>query len=268
MGRDIITNKWILGAALLLIIVAGGSYFYYAYTTAQHKKAAAELDEFVRQWEKDQKAHPKSSTVTQETSTGTPAESGTPQNAEKHITNATVTKETAATPGQTGAAAENTETVEVRMSPYGFGPYPEVPEGFIEDVGTPIWMFIERFRPSIPDIADGINIRNHELMDRVLIKVWQDNPESRRYMEGGFYRNGKVYVNYSNRAYVRYKTIELPDGTTNRVITSWTAGSLKGPTPDPVNPFQSNDNQVPSGIELINLDEEDPGINPYTYLGL
>ena len=106
------------------------------------------------------------------------------------------------------------------------------------------------------------------ILARVLIKVWQDDPDSRGGMEGGFYRNGKVYVNYSNRAYVRYETIELPDGTTSRIITSWTGGSLKSPTPDPVNPFQSNGDQVPSGIKLIDLDKEDPGIDPYSYLGL
>ena len=265
MGRDIITNKWILGAVLLLLIVAGGSYFYYAYTTAQHKKAAAELDEFVRQWEKDRQAQQKSSTETQETSTDIPAESGTPQNAEKPITDTTVTKKTETTHGQTGAAAENTETAEVRMSPHGFGPYPEIPEGFEEQVGTTIWTDIELYGPMDPDI---INVRHQELMDRVLIKVWNDDPESRTYMEGAFYRNGKVYVNYSNRAYVRYKTVEFPDGTENRVITSWTAGSLKAPVPDPVNPFQSNDDQIPSGIELIDLDKEDPGIDPYSFLGL
>ena len=151
------------------------------------------------------------------------------------------------------------------MSPYGFGPYPEVPEGFTENVGTPIWLHVARFGMPSPEIA---NVRNLELIDRVLIKLWQDDPGSQRYMEGGFYRDGKVYVNYSNRVYVRYKTIELPDGTTNRVITSWTAGSLKSPVPDPVNPFQSNDDQIPSGIELIDLDVEDPGINPYSFLGL
>lgn len=51
-------------------------------------------------------------------------------------------------------------------------------------------------------------------------------------------------------------------------MTSWTAGSLKSPTPDPANPFQSNDYQIPNEIELIDLDKEDPGIDPYTFLGL
>ncbi len=266
MYRDFLTNKWIIGSFLLLIIIAGGCYFWYQHSLTADRKAAAETQQLLRQSEIERKAKAKSNTA-ETTSTQAPAESNTPQNAEKHITNATVTKETAATHGQTGAAAEKTETA-ARVSPYGFGPYPEVPEGFIENVGTPIWMFIERFRPSIPDIADGINVRHQELMDRVLIKLWNDDPESRRYMEGAFYRNGKVYVNYSNRAYVRYKTIELPDGATDRVITSWTAGSLKAPSPDPVNPFQSNDDQIPSGIELIDLDKEDPGIDPYSYLGL
>ncbi len=146
-----------------------------------------------------------------------------------------------------------------------------MPEGFEENVITPIWIKIDRyFKGRMPDSLDATDARNLELISRLLIKLWQDDPKSRAYMEGGFYdrANSKVYGNYSNRAYVRYKTIELPDGTTQRVMTSWTAGSLESPVPDPVNPFQSSDSQIPVEIELIDLDKEDPGIDPYTFLGL
>ena len=255
-------TRWIIGGIVVLLIVAGGCLLWDQYTTWQHAKATAKLEEFVRQWEKDQQAKQERSTDPETASPKSPAESDT-HSAENQRN--PVTKEITPAHGQTEPETAETDT-EVQVSPYGFGPYPEIPEGFTENVITPIWIAIER--SDRYESVDAAEIRNFELIARVLIKVWQDDPDSRRYMEGGFYRNGKVYVNYSNRAYVRYGTVDLPDGTTHHFITSWTAGSLKGPVHDPTNPFQSNEDQIPSGVELIDLDKEDPGIDPYSFLGL
>ena len=264
MTRDIITNKWFIGAIAFLIIFAGACYLWYQHDTAPYRQEAAETAKLLRQQEAAKKVDNKSEG---EQGIDASVESKT-LTTEKPINGSTAEVKNnteAAGQQQSETSAQTAETADVQVSPYGFGPYPEVPEGFIENVGTPIWVDIARFGPLSPDI---INVRNQELMDRVMIKLWQEDPGKQRYMEGAFYRNGKVYVNYSNRAYVRYKTIEFPDGTTNRVITSWTAGTLESPTPDPVNPFQSNSDQIPSEIELIDLDKEDPGINPYDFLGL
>ncbi|MDE0482827.1 MAG: hypothetical protein OXI67_09635 [Candidatus Poribacteria bacterium] len=258
MFRDILTNKWVLGGVGFLILLSVACVVWYQHDIAPERKAAAEAEELLRQSQIAKKVADtdseavKASAVLVESNTLT---------AEKPIHNVTPKSEEQQ---QSDVTSETIVTADVRVSPYGFGPYPEIPEDFEEQVGMTIWTDIELYGPADPDI---INVRHQELMDRVLIKVWNDDPESRKYMEGAFYRNGKVYVNYSNRAYVRYKTIELPDRT-ERVITSWTAGSLKAPVPDPVNPFQSNDDQIPNGIELIDLDKEDPGIDPYTFLGL
>lgn len=263
MTRDILTNKWIIGAASLLLIITAGCYIWYQHDIAPYKQQAEKTAKLLQQLKKERKAAAKAVTKDE---TKAPAENNDTTAKKPRTTDTTpVTRNTDPTQVQVGVPAQTAETADVQVSPYGFGLYPEVPEGFIENVGTTIWMDIARFGPLSPDI---INVRSQELMDRVLIKLWQEDPGKQRYMEGAFYRNGKVYVNYSNRAYVRYKTIELPDGTTNRVITSWTAGTLESPTPDPANPFQSNSDQIRSEIELIDLDKEDPGINPYDFLGL
>lgn len=75
--------------------------------------------------------------------------------------------------------------------------------------------------------------------------------------------NGRVLVNYKNRAYVRYGTRETSDGRTIRYISDWTSGSLEGPSTE-----QLLDGYIPSGVELINLDQEDPTLDPYEFLGL
>lgn len=262
-------RKMIWGVALLIVLLVSAGVYVILHEIADNReltKLLEEAENLENQIKQGADTHSETEQATYQASPKSET-----QTAEKTITDTPpMTKETVATDGQTGAAVEKTE-IAARVSPYGFGPYPEIPEGFIENVLEPSWIFIERFGKSHPNILNedlyGSN-RNHELIGRVLIKVWQDNPESRRYMEGAFFRNGKVYVNYSNRAYVRYQTIELPDGTTSRVITSWTGGSLKAPPHDPANPFQSHDDQVPNDIELIDLDKEDPGIDPYSYLGL
>lgn len=84
------------------------------------------------------------------------------------------------------AKLKKANTEEVKISPYGFGPYPEVPEGFEENVITPIWIYLDRYFKGRTPSPDVINIQKQELMDRVLIKLWQDDPDSRKYMEGVF----------------------------------------------------------------------------------
>ncbi|MDE0088511.1 MAG: hypothetical protein OXU23_22500 [Candidatus Poribacteria bacterium] len=259
MSRDFLTNKWIIGSFLLLIIIAGGCYFWYQHSLTADRKAAADAAEYARQWEK-QKAKAKSNTA-ETTSTQAPAESNTPQNAEKHITNATVTKETAATHGQTGATAENRETAEVRVSPYGFGPYPEVPEGFIDAVGKPFWLLPDellRQRRKPPS-------RNVELMQRVMVKLWK---QGRTDVEAAFMDGDKIRVHFKNRAYVRYSTVTTLDGKEVKYISSWRAGnSVSQPQPQPGDAYPPGEQDVSPGVELIDMDEE-PGINPYEFLGL
>lgn len=246
MGRDIISNKWILGAVLLLLIVASGCYFFYAYTTAQHKKEAAELDEFVRQWEKDQQAQQKRSTETQEASTSTPAESDTPQNAEKTITKATAEVESTIEE-ETQQQSENVEAADVRVSPFGYGPFPKVPSDYPSAV---VWLLSDY--EELPSHAQ----KNFELIDRVLIKLWTSGEKGFR---GASTYKGKVYPHYYNTVYVKVSEYELPDGTKVRGISRRKSG-----------PHVNTD-----GVDLLNppshlrvLDLETSGIDPYQYLNL
>lgn len=214
----------------------------------------------MRQWEKDQQAQQKRSTETQETSTSTPAESDTPQNAEKHVTNATsVTKETEATHGQTGAAAEKTETAAVHVSPHGFGPYPEVPQDFINALGTPSILLYQKYGGGTPS-------PNHELMQRVMIKLWK---QGRTDVQSAFMDGDRVRVHFKNRAYVKYSTYKTVDGKEVRYITSWRSGKSVSPPPPPQpgNQRPPGEEDISPGVELIDMDKE-PGIDPYEFLGL
>ena len=58
-------------------------------------------------------------------------------------------------------ATEAPPTEAVPVSPFGFGPYPEVPDDYF---GIPVSMQ----DPNLPDHTE----KNVELIDRVLIKLW------------------------------------------------------------------------------------------------
>ena len=110
------------------------------------------------------KANQQSPTQTQPTQkplTNTPAES---PNAEKTIIDTTLDNETTDTNKSEQPPISTTiETGYVEIadeSPYGFGPYPEVPDDFIEKHGKPIW-----FNP--PENLPTSTLRDVELIDRV-----------------------------------------------------------------------------------------------------
>ena len=70
-------------------------------------------------------------------------------------------------------------------------------------------------------------------------------------------------MNYPNTFYVRFDNITLPDGKHLRYISSITGGQKP-----PLTPEQFLAGEIPTGVNLIDLDSEDPGIDPFEFLGL
>ncbi len=246
MLRDIFPNKEILGAMVLLIIFAGGCYLWYQHTLAADRKAAAETAEFARQWEK-QKAKQKA--VKAKTTQST-AESNTLTATKERASVIPVPKDIEATHGQTGTFAENRETAEGRVSPYGFGTYPDVPKDYPIDV---IWKRPES-KKHLPDHA----LKGIELLDRVLVKLWGEGDKNFR---GGVTDKGKVYPYYHNTVYVRYGQQEMPDGTIRRYLIK----ALSAPYVD----YDEKDllSDIPP-VHLHILDLDSTGIDPYQFLNL
>lgn len=56
---------------------------------------------------------------------------------------------------------------------------------------------------------------------------------------------------------------ERSDGTVLRFITSWSSGEHNQRAID-----QILEGKIPTGVTLIDMDSEDVGIDPYTFLGL
>ncbi|MDE0485202.1 MAG: hypothetical protein OXI67_21715 [Candidatus Poribacteria bacterium] len=239
MTRDITPIKWIIGAIALLIIIAGACYFWYQHSLADERKAAADAQQLLRQSETERQAKAKSSTAKQ-AGEKVPAESETPT-AEKQKSDETVlTDETESTQAQTETDAPTAETQEVRVSPFGFGPYPEIPDDYIIPPDKFKWEYFGK-------TVDG------ELMSRVRIKLWNQGIQS----EGATFNNGKVYPIILGTVYIEWAEngkfirgmMGHPDDDKDAIASALEAGQ-----------------PPPEGITVLNRNEA--GIDPYSFLEL
>ena len=91
-------------------------------------------------------------------------------------------------------AGSEVSAEDVPVSPHGFGPYPEVPSAYFR---TPVWVKYDDF-----DFTRG-----HELIERVLIKLWKQGI----YCSGGSIENGRVYPVSRGTVYVKWKGDYISD---------------------------------------------------------
>ena len=142
------------------------------------------------------------------------------------------------------------------VSPLGFGPYPEVPSGYPDD---PVWI-------AYPDYPDGSGdfgsdfMRDMELIDRVLIKLWT---QGHRATSAVIDSNGIIHPGYPDTVYVTWDYVEEPDGTLTRYASQISSGPE---VPLSVHDAISDEGAVPFGIK--ELSHEADGIDSYTFLGL
>ena len=225
------------------------------YKVISDNKEIAEIErDITKQVERQQRANKlatfQETETPQDTLTTTPVEF---QTAETPTTAKTFdrTTETEKTINQTNSL--ETENSEInRVSPFGFGEYPEIPKGFREKFGQPIW-----YNPA--NLPENTHMEA-ELISRVMIKRWNEGDTQ---FTSGVLENGKVYLNYPNTMYVRYKHIILPDGTAKRYISSSLSGEKL-----PLAKKQIREGKIPDGVILIDMDSKDVGIEPFSFLKL
>ena len=142
------------------------------------------------------------------------------------------------------------------VSPFGFGPYPQVPADYPDD---PVWI-------EYPDYPDGSGdfgsdfMRDMELINRVLIKLWT---QGHRATSGAIGSDDIVYPGYPDTVYVTWDYLEHPDGTTTRYASEISSGP---DVPLSVHDAIEEDGAVPFGIKELSHDTD--GINPFTFLDL
>ena len=133
---------------------------------------------------------------------------------------------------------------EVSVSPYGFGPYPEVPSDYPEEVA---WE---------QDIPEGMG-KLAELFDRVLIELWNRGNKVTS-ISGDSYR---MYPNLPDTIYVTWEYDTDEDGNQSRYASRLSSGTgISGETLDSI----VDTGVVPQGITV--LDYESDYIDPYDFL--
>ncbi|MCE2400276.1 hypothetical protein J4G08_05235 [Candidatus Poribacteria bacterium] len=243
MYRDILTNKWFLGGVGFLIVLSVACVLWYQHDIADERKAAADAEEMLRQSEIAKKVSDADSETEQATNVSV---ENTTLTTEKPITteiNSEVVENTeveARVQADIQTPAENAKVTDVQVSPYGFGPYPEMPEDY----------------PTKHLVKWPASSRGAELLSRVLIKLWT---EGERDFYGGSTNNGRVYPHYYNTVYTRFGEYRRSNGE----IVRYAQGGIAGPHVD----FSSYDLLNPPP-HLRVLDIETSGIDPYQFLNL
>ena len=233
-----IYTRWILGGIVLLIIIAGACYLWYQHDTAPYKQAASDAQKLLQQSEIEKSEKSKVA----EQAADAPAESSTPTAEKpKNENPAEVENNTEAeTQQQSETPAATAEVVDVPVSPYGFGPYPKIPDDY----------------PGKEHIDWSTDTRSIELLRRVLIKLWN---EGERNFRGGSTHNGKVYPHYHDTVYVKFSPVRNKDGKIIGQSTHIKSGTqVQFTRADLLNP--------PPGLRVLDL--ESSGIDPYQYLNL
>ena len=226
MYRDFFTNKWCLGCIGLLLVVCIGCYLWYQHVTAPYRQQAIELDETLNRSEMSQNKQ-ESVPITEPTDTITSETLHERKNNETQQTEVDPDILSEKKPIVTLNAPLETDTTdnseEVAVSQYGFGPYPKIPQGM-------------SFIP-----WERIGSADHELMQRVCIKLWEEGIHS----DGAVMENGLVYPTVLGRLYIKDgHTLSHPDDNFELI---------RGRLPDL------------SNFDVYSYDE---GIEPYSYLNI
>lgn len=244
-----ISYKWIISAVILLLIISAACSLWYQHTTAPYKQQAAKTEKLLQKTENLNKAE--KPVAIEKSSTQVPEETTTVEKPETERPPATGKVEL--TQEHTETQALNDETADVPVSPYGFGPYPEIPPDYFHFHG-------EEVDPNFWTYDWG---KSSELMLRVELKLWKQGIPT----HGGIMSKGLFYPNYPNTIIVKWRTVETPFGT--RRYSSLTQGSPE--TESYLRELRRQnrliyEDEIPSHITV--LEHKDAGIDPYEFLDL
>ena len=252
MFRDLLSSRLIQVGLVFFVVVVSGSLLYSWQTDRTTEAEFAGIDVVPHETRSEQDTVDTSTVDFEQAETPLEAD-GSQMSDDTDVSPIDETSEMldmadAFLPGDFVLEEEPAEDVPV--SPFGFGPYPEIPADYTARHGQTVWQY-----PGSLPLSAQMNI---ELLHRVMIASWN---EGDTHFVSATLQNGKVYLQYPNTMYVRYVERERSDGTVQHFIKSWSAGERNQPAID-----QIREGKIPTGVTLIDMDSEDVGIDPYTFL--
>lgn len=260
MLRDILSSRGLIAGVVFFVLIVSGSVLYYLHVRRVSEAALQRSERFLREREKYNETHT-AEAVNLPRDTETPGFVSTPD----ENTDTQVSDETKALPNETenldfadaflpeDFVLEEAPAEEVPVSPFGFGPYPEVPADY---PFTPFWL-----RPPPKRNKSREQLMRRELISRVMVKAWTDGDHNFVGATGNGSGDGKVYLTYSNVIYVEYgEPYENDDGVLIRPIKDALSASYT------LSPEEMRRGEPPTGFTVIEYD--DAGYDPYAYLDL
>ena len=157
---------------------------------------------------------------------------------------------------------------EIPVSPYGFGPYPEVPAGYPLPLSIP-WQWNEETIAALEKTMEtslrekGVSftefLKTNELMARVGIKLWNEG----RHFDGitTSDQTGRFYPNEPDVLYVKWRETTLANGEVRRYMSQTIGAAISSVSIA----AQDGRETPPDWLEIRSLDD---GIAPYEFLGL
>ena len=241
--------RGILGALLFFCVIAAGFTLWYHH---QLKKLAEEANAFKQRQEERNLTHPCAPIVTPQVIKNPQPVERLSQPGDILSVSPAATEQAEETGGTPDSDAElpsaepNEEIAEdVPVSPYGFGPYPPLPEGWPPD----IWP-----RQSA----------THELMMRVEIKLAHQGIDVR----GSVMDNGLVYPMIPGTVHIKWEEYLGPPGIVRYIATMIgdpaACNRIEAIVEAKGDDFTEAD--IPSDIKVVPFEEG--GIDAYEFLGL
>ncbi|RKU10512.1 hypothetical protein C6501_13570 [Candidatus Poribacteria bacterium] len=254
MYRDVLLNKWFLGSFFLCVICSIGCLLWYQNEMAKIQKEIEADEAFIAQLEADKKKAEvvkQTANTDQEDTMRKNTFSGDQDSTKKEKilpnSESKIQSEDKSNVKDTSSAVSKTTNAPTVVSPFGFGPYPKIPDSWPQ--GYKYW---------------PCENERHELMQRVEIKLTEQGIN----VAGSTMSKGLVYPNIKGIVYVRWA--ETSDGERYiSLITGYPPDAqrlteLVETLEDQDIPFTEAD--VPNDIKLVNYDEA--GIDPYQFLEL
>lgn len=248
MLRDILSSKLVIAGFIGCVLLVAGSLLYGWHVERDIRNDEAKTERFLQQLENRQTTRTPQPPETTDrdakeqaaapvaTDNGAATVSDTPE----RLPNSKAAR------GDTAPAPEETiskeDTADISISPYGFGPYPELPAGWPADQ---IW----------PRIS-----ANHELMMRVEIKLAHQGID----VMGSIMENGLVYPMITGTVYVEWAQTERRQYIRNMAGDPDACDRIRAIEDERGVRFTEAD--IPSDIKVLSFPQE--GIDPYEFLDL
>ena len=270
---DLLYSRWFQGVLAFFVLVVGGSLLYHWHVIRTTQSDMARHGRFLQGLEKPSETRPaeKVNDPTQNETSGLPntpdetMDTPMPDETETELLDLT----DAFLP-EDFVSEEEAPTEEVPVSPYGFGPYPEIPADYPTDwiAGLP-WFWSEERVAQVEERGKGgrekrgISFREkmieQELLGRLSIQLWNEGRDFNGITT--LDQTGLFYPDEPDVLYVKWGEVELSNGDVRRYIQqgigsgfhNLSIAARRGREP------------LPDWIEIRSLNE---GIDPYEYLEL